>query len=64
MNAKKATQHVTIISGGHNGAFEPQMRAVAAMREAILMQLGVAGDTRPSRPGTLLLRRRVFTKAR
>ncbi|KAH9858956.1 hypothetical protein C2E23DRAFT_699449, partial [Lenzites betulinus] len=64
MNAKKATQHITLISGGRDDAFEPQLRAVAAMREVILLQLGVSADTRPNRPGTLVLRRRVFTKIR
>ncbi|KAI0819445.1 hypothetical protein BC628DRAFT_1423790 [Trametes gibbosa] len=64
MNAKKATQYLTLTSGGCGEAFEPQLRAAASLRETILLQLGVNVDPITNSSNVLVLRRRVFTKIR
>ncbi|KAI9063182.1 hypothetical protein FKP32DRAFT_1572268 [Trametes sanguinea] len=65
VNAKRANQHLTLVSGGCSAAFDPQVRAVKALREAVLAQLGKHDDRQRGRmDGGIVLRRRVFTKIR
>ncbi|KAL1940343.1 hypothetical protein VTO73DRAFT_8915 [Trametes versicolor] len=63
-HAIKATQHLTLVSGGYTDAFDPQARALNAVRAAVLALLGRCDDGRPSRTGSIVLRKRVFTKIR
>lgn len=45
-------------------AFEPQTRALGHLREVVLAMLGRCGDEGRKRSGSIVLRKRVFTKVR
>ncbi|KAH9884300.1 hypothetical protein C8Q73DRAFT_661185 [Cubamyces lactineus] len=63
-NVMRAKQHLSLIGGGCKAAFEPQESAVNAIRELVLVMLGKSEELGRGRPGTITLRRRVFTKIR
>ncbi|CDO74754.1 hypothetical protein BN946_scf185001.g2 [Trametes cinnabarina] len=64
VNAKKANQHLTLCNGGCPDAFDPQIRVLKAVREAIFAQLGSSEDGQRRRQDGIVFRRRVFTKIR
>ncbi|KAI9060907.1 hypothetical protein FKP32DRAFT_1550013, partial [Trametes sanguinea] len=64
LNAKKANQYLTLVSGGCTAAFEPQVRCLNTLRDAVLAQLGKCDDRQRGRQDALVFRRRVFTKVR
>ncbi len=61
-NAKKAVQHITLISGGCMKAFEPQWKSLGDIADVVSMLLGVCPSGRPGRTGSIKLERRVFSK--
>ncbi|KAI9058814.1 hypothetical protein FKP32DRAFT_1680520 [Trametes sanguinea] len=64
INAKKATQQLVLTSGGCDAAFDPQVRVLKTLREAVLAQLGCCEDVGAARQDAIVMRKRVFTKIR
>nr|VWP02227.1 N/A [Ganoderma boninense] len=61
-NIHKARQHITLVSGGCAAAFAPQEKALMNIRQVVLTMLGKSGFGEHGRQGSILLRKRVFTK--
>lgn len=64
LGAPKAVQSITLVGGGCNAAFQPQLTAMDNIKERVLCLLSRGGDVPEIASAKLFLRRRVFQKVR
>ncbi|PIL33131.1 hypothetical protein GSI_04580 [Ganoderma sinense ZZ0214-1] len=65
IHAPSAVQHVTLVSGDHNDAFNPQLHALARLKEVVSLLTGAEEHVLDSTPAEAIrVERTVFTKLR